>query len=29
MKYEIILTEQADTDLRCIYQYIAFTLRIK
>lgn len=26
MKYEIILTEQADTDLRCIYEYIAFTL---
>ena len=26
MKYKIILTEQADTDLRCIYEYIAFTL---
>lgn len=26
MAYEIILTEQADTDLRSIYEYIAFTL---
>lgn len=26
MKYKIILTEQADTDLRCICEYIAFTL---
>jgi toxin ParE1/3/4 len=26
MKYDIILTEQADTDLRSIYEYIAFTL---
>lgn len=26
MKYQIILTEQADTDLRCIYEYIAFSL---
>jgi toxin ParE1/3/4 len=26
MKYKIVLTEQADTDLRCIYEYIAFTL---
>lgn len=26
MKYEIVLTEQADTDLRGIYEYIAFTL---
>ena len=26
MKYGIILTEQADTDLRSIYEYIAFTL---
>ncbi len=26
MKYNIILTEQADTDLRSIYEYIAFTL---
>lgn len=26
MKFEIILTEQADTDLRSIYEYIAFTL---
>jgi toxin ParE1/3/4 len=26
MKYAIILTEQADTDLKNIYEYIAFTL---
>lgn len=26
MKFKIILTQQADTDLRCIYEYIAFTL---
>jgi len=26
MKCEIILTEQADADLRSIYEYIAFTL---
>lgn len=26
MKYKIILTKQADTDLRGIYEYIAFTL---
>ena len=26
MKYKIVLTEQADTDLRGIYEYIAFTL---
>jgi toxin ParE1/3/4 len=26
MKYKIILTEQADADLRNIYEYIAFTL---
>jgi len=26
MKYEIILTEQADADLRGIYEYIAYTL---
>jgi toxin ParE1/3/4 len=26
MKYEVILSEQADTDLRCIYEYIACTL---
>lgn len=26
MKYEIILTKQADADLRNIYEYIAFTL---
>ena len=26
MKYEIILTQQAETDLRDIYEYIAFTL---
>lgn len=26
MKYKIILTEQADVDLRSIYEYIAFTL---
>jgi toxin ParE1/3/4 len=26
MKYNIILTEQAENDLRSIYEYIAFTL---
>ncbi|EOR25209.1 RelE/StbE family addiction module toxin [Clostridium sartagoforme AAU1] len=26
MKYKIVLTKQADTDLRGIYEYIAFTL---
>ncbi|MDP4183075.1 MAG: type II toxin-antitoxin system RelE/ParE family toxin [Bacillota bacterium] len=26
MKYNIILTERADNDLRSIYEYIAFTL---
>ena len=26
MKYKIALTKQADTDLRSIYEYIAFTL---
>lgn len=26
MKYNIVLTEQADSDLRGIYEYIAFTL---
>jgi len=26
MKYKIVLTEQAGTDLRGIYEYIAFTL---
>ncbi|WP_088225049.1 type II toxin-antitoxin system RelE/ParE family toxin [Desulfosporosinus sp. FKB] len=26
MTYKIILTKQADTDLRAIYEYIAFTL---
>lgn len=26
MKYKIILTKQTDTDLRSIYEYIAFTL---
>ena len=26
MKYKIILTEQAEADLRNIYEYIAFTL---
>ena len=26
MKYKVILTKQADTDLRSIYEYIAFTL---
>ena len=26
MKYKIVLTEQADTDLRGIYEYITFTL---
>lgn len=26
MKYKIVLTEQADSDLRGIYEYIAFTL---
>jgi toxin ParE1/3/4 len=26
MKYKIVLTKQADTDLRYIYEYIAFTL---
>lgn len=26
MKYKIVLTEQADADLRDIYEYIAFTL---
>lgn len=26
MKYKIILTKQADTDLRSIYEHIAFTL---
>lgn len=26
MKYKIVLTKQADTDLREIYEYIAFTL---
>lgn len=26
MMYEIIITEQADTDLRGIYEYIAFKL---
>lgn len=26
MKYSIVLTEQADSDLRGIYEYIAFTL---
>lgn len=26
MKYKILLTEQADADLRTIYEYIAFTL---
>lgn len=26
MKYKITLTKQADTDLRSIYEYIAFTL---
>lgn len=26
MKYNVFLTEQADTDLRSFYEYIAFTL---
>lgn len=26
MKYKIVLTKQADTDLRDIYEYIAFNL---
>jgi toxin ParE1/3/4 len=26
MKYKIVLTKQADTDLRGIYEYIAFTM---
>ena len=26
MKYKVVLTEQADTDLRDIYEYIAITL---
>ncbi len=26
MKYKLVLTEQADLDLRGIYEYIAFTL---
>ena len=26
MKYKIVLTKQADTDLRGIYEYITFTL---
>ncbi|EGO62193.1 type II toxin-antitoxin system RelE/ParE family toxin [Acetonema longum] len=26
MKYKIVTTEQADSDLRAIYEYIAFTL---
>ena len=26
MKYDVTLTEQADSDLRCIFEYIAFEL---
>ena len=28
MKYKVVLTEQADIDLRDIYEYIAFTLLV-
>lgn len=28
MKYKVMLSEQADTDLRGIFEYIAFTLQV-